>query len=103
MGAILTGARWRFIEVPDWVLSRSFKAQQHWVAWKCRDHFRSCKGKLFMFGEIVGYRWCLNRATELLFDTNGSCIRAAAPQSGAQGYVKFREHVISTLAAPLFR
>jgi hypothetical protein len=69
--AAWTGAPWRFIAIPRWVLLRSEKAQQHWVSWRVRHHYRENGGKLFLFGDIVGYRWVKAPGVSVMIDTRG--------------------------------
>jgi hypothetical protein len=69
--AAITGAHWRFIEIPLGVLARTVEAQRGWVAWRIRQHFRANKGMCFLFGSIVGYRWQQDAGRHIRFSTNG--------------------------------
>ena len=68
--AAFTGAPWRFLSIPDWVRRRNPKAQLHWISWAVRNHYRDNRGKLFLFGHIVGYR-VVYPEHSLMFDING--------------------------------
>jgi hypothetical protein len=85
--AALTGARWRFVEIPGRVLRRDMEAQRGWVAWRVRRHFRENNGECFLFGSIVGYRWQRNSVDGIRFDTRGKVIGMAQqsfiPSSGS--------------------
>jgi hypothetical protein len=69
--AAFTGARWRFIDISGHVLRRNIEAQRGWVAWRVRRHYRENNGECFLFGSIAGYRWQLNSAECMRFDTRG--------------------------------
>lgn len=71
--ACWTSAGWRFIPIPDWVLRRTPKAQLRWVSWRVRHHYRENHGKLFLFGNITGYRLVFPDHS-LMFDVNGKYI-----------------------------
>jgi hypothetical protein len=85
--AALTGARWRFVEIPGQVLRRKIEAQRGWVAWRIRRHFRENNGECFLFGSIVGYRWQRNSVNGIRFDTRGKVIgmaqQSSMPPSGS--------------------
>ena len=85
--AALTGARWRFVEIPGLVLRREMEAQRGWVAWCVRRHFRENNGECFLFGAIVGYRWQRNSVDGIRFDTRGKVVGIAQqsfiPSSGS--------------------
>jgi hypothetical protein len=71
--ACWTGAGWRFLRIPDWVQRRKPKAQLHWVSWRVRHHYRENHGKLFLFGDITGYRLVLPDRS-LMFNIHGKNI-----------------------------
>ncbi len=71
--ACWTGALWRFICIPDWVLRRTPKAQLHWVSWRVRRHYRESRGKLFLFGDITAYRLVFPDRS-LMYDVNGKYV-----------------------------
>src|ERR1017187_5827938 len=55
--AVLTGAPWRWLRLPDEVLRRSEEAQLGYVKWRCQFHFREVKGLCFCFGNITGFEF----------------------------------------------
>lgn len=72
--AAITGARWRFVEIPREVLKRNMEAQRGWIAWRIRQHFRESNGVCFLFGAIMGYRWQCDTTQCQRFDTRGNII-----------------------------
>jgi hypothetical protein len=69
--AVLTGAPWRFLEIPDAVLRRGEQAQQGYVAWRCRTHYRETQGRCFLFGSITGFEWVRSQRESIIFDIHG--------------------------------
>ncbi len=68
--AACTGAPWRFLSIPGWVQQRSQKAVLRWISWRCRHHYQESRGRLFLFGEICGYR-LIYPDCSILLDTGG--------------------------------
>jgi len=68
--AAFSGATWRFIPIPDWVQRRRPKAVLRWISWRCRHHYQEKRGRLFLFGEICGYR-IVYPDYSILLDTSG--------------------------------
>jgi hypothetical protein len=69
--AVLTGAPWRWLTIPDQVLSRSEEAQLGYVKWRCQFHFREVKGLCYLFGNITGFEFVKSPTEILLLDTRG--------------------------------
>jgi len=76
--AAITGAGWRYLPVLPSILGRSRDAQHGWVVWRVRRHFKENGGKLFLFGNITGYRWYLSATEILVFDCRGKDMTAKA-------------------------
>jgi hypothetical protein len=74
--AVLTGAPWRFLQIPDSVLQRSEQAQQGYVSWRCRTHYRETKGRCFLFGSITGFGWARSQMESVIFDIQGRVVTA---------------------------
>lgn len=72
--AAFTGARWRFVTIPDHVLSGGEDEQLNWIAERVRAHFRENGGKLLLFGEITRYRWVKTPGVSVMLDTDGNVI-----------------------------
>jgi hypothetical protein len=72
--ACWTGAPWRFIRIPDWVLRRTPKAQLHWVSWRVRHHYQESRGELFLFGCITAYRLVFPDRS-LMLDIHGKYLK----------------------------
>jgi hypothetical protein len=72
--AAITGAPWKFIEIPEDVLERDEEAQRAWVSWRVRQHFQESKGKCRLFGYILAYRWKRSEGESIALDTQGRVI-----------------------------
>jgi len=72
--AAISGAGWRFINVPFHVLQKTTAEQYDWVGWRVQDHFRESKGECFLFGKITGYAYQLRREDYIRFDVEGNLI-----------------------------
>ena len=70
----LTGARWRYLPIPDSVLRRSSEAQLGYISWRCRTHYREKKGICLCFGRIIGYEWVRSRHEAVLLDIRGRVV-----------------------------
>jgi hypothetical protein len=70
----LTGARWRYLEIPAFVLMRSPEAQLGYVAWRCRTHYRERKGICLCFGKIVGFKWVKGMARPFFSTSTGASL-----------------------------
>jgi hypothetical protein len=78
----LTGARWRYIPIPDSVLRRSAEAQLGYVSWRCRTHYKERKGICLCFGKIAGFKWVKGNGEAVLLDIHGRVVdRNAKPPS----------------------
>jgi hypothetical protein len=76
--AAWTGAPWRFIAIPRWVLLRSEKAQRHWISWRVRQHYKAHGGKLFLFGDVTGYRWVKSSDVNVMLAHDGKIVATSA-------------------------
>ena len=77
----LTGARWRYLSIPDSVLRRSPEAQLGYVSWRCRTHFREREGICLCFGRITGFEWVKTRNEVILLDIRGHVVSTKAEPS----------------------
>jgi hypothetical protein len=92
----LTGARWRYIPIPDSVLRRSPEAQTGYVSWRCRTHYRERKGICLCFGKIIGFQWVKSRGEAVLLDIHGRVVdRNAKPPSPGIATVTVRNKSLS--------
>ena len=69
--AAITGATWRYIDIPRSLTKRKTEAQRGWVAWRVQTYFKSSLGKLLLFGDIVGYRWIRSPEVSIQLDVRG--------------------------------
>jgi hypothetical protein len=85
--AVLSGAPWRFLHIPDSVLQRNEQAQRGYVAWRCRTHYRETQGRCFLFGTITGFEWVMSPRESIILDTHGRVVAArqkpAVPGTGS--------------------
>jgi hypothetical protein len=72
--AIITGAPWRWLQIPDHVLTRPEEAQLGYVRWRCRTHFRELLGTCYLFGDIVGFDWVKTPTEVVVVDTRGNVV-----------------------------
>src|ERR1019366_5915884 len=66
--AIITGAPWRWLQIPPNVLTRTEDAQCGYVRWRCRMHYREMMGTCYLFGNITGFEWVKSPSEVLVFD-----------------------------------
>ncbi|HVJ06959.1 MAG TPA: hypothetical protein VM554_01105 [Acidisarcina sp.] len=71
--AAFSGARWRYLDIPQHVRERSEEAQLGWVSWRVRRHFKESRGKLLLFGDITGYEWVTYPDARVSLDIRGKC------------------------------
>jgi hypothetical protein len=69
--AALTGAPWRFLQIPSSVMTRSEPAQLAYVSWRCRTHYRDEHGICYLFGRITAYEWVKGRMETITLDIRG--------------------------------
>ena len=109
MAAAFSGASWRRIDIPRTIRQRAHEAQQGWVIWRLRSHFRHEKGRCPLFGSITGYNWHWSAEDSILFDVRGHIVehvrRSFTPPAGSltvknkdvavtsDGTLKFRPYV----------
>jgi len=74
--AVLTGAPWRFLEIPSSVLRRTEQAQRGYVSWRCRTHYRETQGRCFLFGRITGFEWHKDAKESAILDIRGRVVAA---------------------------
>jgi hypothetical protein len=98
--AAWTGAPWRFVQMPDWVSRRTRKAQLHWISWRVRHHFRESRGKLFLFGDITGYRLVFPDHS-VMFDIDGKYVETKIGEfMPGSGSISLRRRPQRELAPP---
>jgi hypothetical protein len=72
--AAITGATWRFIDVPETVERLSYEEQKAWVTERIRRHFLEAKEECTLFGNITGYVWHLGPEKRIDCDTEGNAL-----------------------------
>lgn len=72
--AVFTGAPWRFLKIPATVLLRRDQAQQGYVSWRCRSHYRETQGRCFLFGTITGFEWVKSEKESVILDIRGRVV-----------------------------
>jgi len=82
--AVLTGAPWRWLQIPDEVQHRSLQAQLSYVRWRCRTHFNETSGRCYLFGSITGFEWVKSESEVVVLDIHGrvSALKERASSSG---------------------
>jgi len=84
--AAFTGARWRFIQIPDAILDSDQAVQLGWVQQRCREHYIEAKGVCLCFGQITGYGWRQQEDVSVLLDIEGRVVDAAhTPSTPGRG------------------
>jgi hypothetical protein len=73
--AAVSGAPWRYIEIPHRILSRGQEQQRAWVSWCVRTHYLRSHKELTLFGRILSYGWRLADGSTIRFDTQGRVVK----------------------------
>jgi hypothetical protein len=77
------------LEIPDAVLQRGEQAQQGYVAWRCRTHYRETQGRCFLFGKITGFEWVTSQRESVIFDVRGRVVVAKQkPSVPGEGWMR---------------
>jgi hypothetical protein len=76
--AVLTGAPWRWLTIPERVSGRSQEAQLGYVKWRCQFHFREVKGLCYCFGRITGFEFAIAPDEIVVLDTRGGVVDKTA-------------------------
>ena len=93
--AILTGANWRWLHLPDEVLRRTEEAQLGYVRWRCQHHFREVKGLCYCFGRITGFEFVKAPDEIVVLDTRGRVIGKTEQESpSGHGSLRIRNKTI---------
>ena len=72
--AVITGAPWRWLQIPDHVLTCTEDAQLSYVKWRCRMHYREMMGTCYLFGNITGFEWVRTPNEVVVLDTRGQVV-----------------------------
>lgn len=87
MAAAFSGAKWRHIDIPQTIRWRTHEAQQGWVTWRAKSHFRQEHGQCRLFGSITGYNWHWSTEDIILLDVRGHIVehvrRSFTPPAGS--------------------
>jgi len=87
--AAVSGAPWRFLEIPSAVLNWTDEQKLKWVATLVQQHYLESRGQLLLFGQITGYRLVVSPDDSVGFDIAGRVIAAhAGPVKAGYGYVE---------------
>jgi hypothetical protein len=76
--AAFTGATWRFLDIPKWILQRSHDQQRGRVSWRVRTHYKVEDGQCSLFGAITSYRWHSAPEQSIEFGPRGRTRRPTA-------------------------
>jgi hypothetical protein len=87
--AVLTGAPWRWLTIPERVLSRSEEAKLGYVKWRCQFHYREVKGLCFCFGRITGFEFVKAPNQIVVLDVRGRVV-GVTEQETPSGYGSLR-------------
>ena len=79
--AVLTGAPWRWLRLPDEVLRRNDEAQLGYVKWRCQFHYRETRGLCYCFGRITGFEFVKAPNEIVALDTRGRVIGKTEKES----------------------
>ncbi len=72
--AAITGATWRYLSVPVEVPGWPDEQQLEFVGRRCREHYQEQRGKLTLFGEILGYVYRPRRGVYRSFSIDGRIV-----------------------------
>lgn len=79
--AVLTGAPWRWLQIPDHVLTRTEEAQLGYVKWRCGMHYREMLGTCYLWGEITGYEFIKSPTEVVVLDVRGRVVGKAEQET----------------------
>ena len=93
--AAFTGATWRFIRIPDEVLTLSDDGLLAWVSARVREHYRREGGKCPLYGDITGYRLVQAPGVSVRLDSEGQYVETICEEfAPAKASIQFRNKML---------